>query len=71
MRPLLLAASSAATVDKKQPLNNLKRDMQQQLSSELSARTTSLFAPAGSRSGVFAMRCCVDQRGAQSASLGQ
>ena len=33
MRPLLLAASSAATVDKKQPLNNLKRDMQQQLSS--------------------------------------
>ena len=38
----------------------------------LSARTTSHFAPAGSRRGVFAMRCCGDQRGAQSsASQGQ
>jgi hypothetical protein len=35
------AASSAATVNKKQPLNNVKRDMQQQLSSAPGRRAIS------------------------------
>jgi len=41
------AASSAATVNKKQPLNNVKRDMQQQLSSAPGRRAISHWPDRG------------------------